>query len=67
MVSLDQGNAQLPVNEIIQKGTKLTLDVKVSGGVFEGEISQAGTEIRGTWSQMGNSTALVLKKAAPAK
>jgi hypothetical protein len=62
VVSLDQGNAQLPVNSIIQKGTKLTLEVKISGGMFEGEINQAGTQIDGTWSQMGNSTAVVLKK-----
>jgi hypothetical protein len=62
VVSLDQGNTQLPVNAITQKGTKVTLEVKVAGGVFEGEINQAGTEMQGTWSQLGNSTALVLKK-----
>jgi hypothetical protein len=64
VVSLDQGNAQLPVNAITQKGTKLTLEVKVAGGVYEGEINNGGTEMHGTWSQMGNSTALVLKKTA---
>jgi hypothetical protein len=63
-VSLDQGNARLPVNTITQKGMKLTLEVKVVGGMFDGEINEAGTEMHGTWSQMGNSTALVLTKAA---
>ena len=67
VLSLDQGDAQLPVNAIIQKGTKLTLEVKVAGGVFEGEINKAGTEMNGNWSQLGNSTTLLLKKAAPAK
>lgn len=67
VVSLDQGNAQLPVNTITQKGTKLTLEVKVAGGMFEGEINPAGTEINGTWSQLGNSTALVLKRATPVR
>ena len=67
VVSLDQGNAQLPVNAITQKGKKLTLEVKLAGGMYEGEINQAGTEIAGTWSQLGNSTALVLEKAAPPK
>lgn len=67
VVSLDQGNAQLPVNSIVQKGTKLSLEVKVAGGVFEGEINKAATEILGTWSQMGSSTSLVLKKAKPAR
>jgi hypothetical protein len=67
VVSLDQGNAQLPVNAIIQKGAKLTLEVKVAGGTYEGEINQAVTEMHGTWSQLGNSTALILKKATPAR
>jgi hypothetical protein len=68
VISLDQGNSQLPVNTITQKGARITLEVKVAGGVYDGEINQAGTEMRGTWSQLGNSTSLVLKKAsAPAK
>lgn len=65
VISLDQGNVQLPVNTITQKGAKLILEVKVAGGMFEGEMNQAGTEINGTWSQLGNSTALLLKKAPP--
>ncbi len=64
VVSLDQGNAQLPVNAIVQKGVRLRLEVKVAGGVFEGEINQPGTEIAGTWSQAGSSTPLVLKRDA---
>jgi len=68
VVSLDQGNAQLPVNTIVQNGTKLTLEVKVASGVYEGEINPAGTELHGTWSQMGSSTSLTLRKAtAPEK
>ncbi len=62
VISLDQGNQRLPVSAIIQKGARLTLEVKVSGGVFEGEIDKDGTAMNGTWSQMGNSTTLVLKK-----
>lgn len=67
VISLDQGNTQVPVSSIIQKGAKLTVDVKIYGGVYEGEINEAGTEMHGTWSQMGNSTTLVLTKTAPAK
>jgi uncharacterized protein len=68
MVSLDQGNSQIPVSAILQKGTKLTLDVKAVGGTYEGEINNEGTEINGTWTQFGNGTPLLLKKsAAPAK
>jgi hypothetical protein len=64
MVSLDQDNAEIPVSTITQTGTKLTLDVKAVGGAFEGNINKEGTEISGTWSQLGNGTPLVLKKAS---
>jgi hypothetical protein len=67
-VSLDQGNAQIPVNAVTQKDAKLTLDVKAASGSYEGEINKEGTEINGTWTQRGLSTALLLKKgAAPAR
>jgi hypothetical protein len=64
MVSLDQGNAQIPVSSITQKGTKLTLDVKAVGGGYEGEMNKENTQIDGTWTQVGMSTPLILKKAA---
>jgi uncharacterized protein len=68
MVSIDQGNAQIPVTTITQTGTKLVLNVKAVGGGYEGEMSKDGTQINGTWTQVGMSTPLVFKKAAaPAK
>jgi hypothetical protein len=67
MVSLDQGNANIPVTTITQKGTKLSLEVKAVGGGYEGEMNKEGTRIDGMWSQLGMSTPLVLKKAAAGK
>ena len=64
MVSVDQGNAQIPVSAVIQKGTKLTLQVNAVGGGYDGEINKEGTELNGTWTQLGNSVALQLKKSA---
>jgi hypothetical protein len=63
LVSLDQGNATIPVSAISQKGTKLSLEVKLVGGGYEGEINKEGTQIDGTWTQLGMSTPLLLKKA----
>jgi hypothetical protein len=63
-VSLDQGNAQIRVSAVSQKGTKLTLDVKTVGGGYEGEMNKEGTEINGTWTQQGLTTRLLLMKAA---
>jgi hypothetical protein len=63
LVSVDQGNAQIPVSSITQKGTKLTLAVNAVGGGFEGEISSDGMQLTGTWTQLGNTLQLNLKKA----
>jgi hypothetical protein len=68
VVSLDQSNARIRVNAVTQQGTKLSLDVKAVGGAYEGEINKESSEINGTWTQMGLTTPLLLKKAAtPAK
>jgi len=63
LVSLDQGNAQIPVSEITQQGTKLTLIVKAVGGDYAGEMNSQGTEIKGSWTQVGMTTDLVFTKA----
>jgi uncharacterized protein len=64
MISLDQGNARIPVSAVIQKDTKLALEVKAVGGNYEGEMNKEGTEINGSWTQAGNGTPLVLKKSS---
>jgi uncharacterized protein YfaP (DUF2135 family) len=67
MVSPDQGNAEIPVSAVTQKGTKLTLEVKAVGGGYEGEVNKEGTELNGTWTQLGKSAALQFKKSAAPK
>jgi len=67
LVSPDQGNGQIPVGAVIQKGTKLTLDVKAVGGGYEGEINKEGTEFNGTWTQLGNSAPLQFKRVSAPK
>jgi hypothetical protein len=64
LVSVDQGNAQIPVSGITQKETKLSLQVNAVGGNYEGEINKQGTQLDGTWTQAGNSFPLQLKKKA---
>lgn len=63
LTSIDQGNGQIPVSTITQTGTKLTLIVKAVGGDYTGEINSQGTEIKGSWTQVGMTTDLVLTKA----
>ena len=67
LVSVDQGGAQIPVSAVTQKDTKLKLEVKAVGGGYDGELNAEKTQLTGTWSQLGNSLPLNLKKAAASK
>lgn len=62
LVSVDQGNAHIPVSGITQNETKLALQVNAVSGSYDAEINKQGTELGGTWTQAGNSFPLTLKK-----
>jgi hypothetical protein len=64
MLSPDQGNAKIPVGGITALGSKLLLLVPAVGGSYQGDINKEGTQIDGTWTQLGMMTDLVLKKSA---
>jgi hypothetical protein len=64
LISIDQGNAEIPVSAITQKDSKLTLSVNMVGGRYEGEIDKQGAELTGTWTQGAGSLPLKLKKSA---
>jgi hypothetical protein len=64
LISVDQGGAEIPVNAIDQKGSKLKLLVTMVGGTYDAEIDKEGSELSGTWTQGGNGIPLKLKKAA---
>jgi uncharacterized protein len=64
LISVDQGGAEIQVNTIDQKDSKLTLVVNMVGGRYEGEIDKAGSELNGTWTQGSGGVPLKLKKAA---
>jgi uncharacterized protein len=67
LISLDQGGVEIPAAAIDQKGSKLTVSVKMVGGSYEGEINKEGSELSGTWTQGGNGFPLKLKKASREK
>src|SRR5215472_671673 len=48
--SVDQG-AKLPMDNIILQADVFRFEVKAVGGVYEGKLNSAGTEIAGTWTQ----------------
>jgi hypothetical protein len=64
MLSPDQGNAKIPVASVTASGAKLLLLVTAVSGSYQGEINKDGTEIDGTWTQLGLTSPLNLKKSA---
>jgi len=58
----DQGAKGVPVTSVTRDGSTLKMDLKGLGGGFEGKISPDLSTIDGTWTQLGNSIPLVLKR-----
>lgn len=63
MDSPDQGVRGITVGGVTRTGAKLDLEMKQLGGGFSGTIDAGLTSIDGTWTQLGNSLPLVLKRA----
>ena len=63
MISLDQGDAEIPVSSIQQTGMRLVLELNSIGGKYEAELNKEGKELSGTWSQGGGSLPLSLRKS----
>jgi hypothetical protein len=60
LVSLDQGNFEMPVAQITEAGSRLKLAIPMVSGGFEGEVK--GGEISGTWTQGPLALPLVFRK-----
>jgi murein DD-endopeptidase len=52
LVSVDQ-NATLPMENISVQGDAVRFEVKAVGGLYEGKLNEARTEVAGTWVQAG--------------
>jgi uncharacterized protein len=66
MDSPDQGANGIPVTSVTRDGSSLRLELKRSGGAFQGKIADTLTTIDGTWTQGGGSLPLVLKRVKDA-
>jgi uncharacterized protein len=62
LVSLDQGSARIPITGFSEKDGSVTFETPSVQGSFAGKMNADGSELAGSWSQMGNSTPLVLKR-----
>ena len=67
LTSVDQGNVTLPIDTVsFDQSGVLRLELKRIAASYEGELSQSGAEITGTWQQSGNSIPLVFHRPGAA-
>jgi murein DD-endopeptidase len=52
LISIDQG-ASLPMSAIRFESNKIHFEIAAVGGVYDGEMNSAGTDIAGEWIQTG--------------
>jgi hypothetical protein len=57
---VDQGNAEIPITTITQKGAHVTVAVTTVNGTFE--LDQKGGQLTGTWSQGPMSFPITFKR-----
>jgi pimeloyl-ACP methyl ester carboxylesterase len=66
MDSPDQNAKGIPVNSITRNSSSLQFDVKAVGGSYQGIIAADLGSFSGTWTQLGKSWPLVMKKVKSA-
>jgi pimeloyl-ACP methyl ester carboxylesterase len=62
--SIDQGARDLRMDTVRFESGRLTFELRMIGGRYEGTLAESGDEIAGTWSQGGGSLPLVLTRDA---
>ncbi len=63
MDSPDQGAFGIPLSSVTADGSTVTFAVAAIGGAYDGTVSDAGSEISGTWSQGGASLPMSLTRS----
>lgn len=66
VISVDQGNARIPIGSVTCGDGQVAMDIPMAGARFTGALGADGRSIRGTWSQGGYSFPLELARGAAA-
>lgn len=61
---LSSEGLELPIANIAEKGSAVTLDVSAIGGSYSGTLAAGGKELAGVWTQGAFSGALTFQRAA---
>lgn len=64
LISVDQGNASIPLTSLTETSGVVYLEAKIINGIFNGKLSPDGSEIAGTWKQVGQTLPLIFKRTA---
>ena len=62
--SVDQGNAEIPVESVTLSGATITMSLPMIGGSYEGTLSLEADRIEGSFTQMGNTLPLNLDRVS---
>ncbi len=65
MYSIDQGAMPIKATSVVKQNSYIKVSVDMIGGVYEGELSEDGKTLSGTWTQGPKPLPLVLVKATP--
>ena len=64
LISIDQGNAEIPLEDIELKGRKVSFAAPKAASSFEGTMNEDGSQIEGKWSQAGQKLDLTAGRLA---
>jgi len=67
LISLDQGNAEMVLDELTRVGDSISFSIKKMGVEFDGKMNANGKKISGTFKQGGQSFPLELTRGEKAK
>ncbi len=65
LVTIDQGNAKIPVGKATVDGRSVVLEFQLVNGNFRGELNADGSQVVGTWTQ-GEPLPLTFKRTGKA-
>ena len=66
LISIDQGNARIPISALTEQDGVVHLETKRIGGVFDGKLNGDGSELAGEWKQGPGTLPLVFKRMTKA-
>ena len=65
MISVDQGNAKIPLTDMSVDGDNVMMEFKSIDSTFTGKRSKGKEEIVGKWKQLGKTYDYTIKRAEP--